>query len=113
MSERFEEKSVVSRVTESTRATLDDAATTAKESSQTAASGAKNYLEKNPLGLALGAIAVGFLIGLVVPMGELEREKVGPVGETIGRQAKGAASDLVTQGKTVVLAAVSSALKKS
>ena len=34
---------------------------------------------ENPLGLALGALAVGFLAGLLTPVTDLERETVGPI----------------------------------
>src|SRR5665213_3095348 len=33
--------------------------------------------QENPLGLALGALAVGVLAGLIVPVSELERRTVG------------------------------------
>lgn len=71
---------------------------------------AKDLLEKNPLGLAIGSIAAGFLIGLALPVSDLERDKVGPLGERVKDQAKQAASEMVAQGKAVVTTAVHDAL---
>lgn len=71
---------------------------------------AKGLLEKNPLGLALGSIAAGFLLGLALPVSDLERENVGPLGERVAGQARQAANEMVEQGKTVVATAVSDAL---
>ncbi len=90
-----------------------NASANARESTQTAAVETRSFLERNPLGLAIGSIAVGFLVGLALPMSDLEREKVAPFSDKFTQQAKGAASDFVTQGKTVVLEAVTTALKPS
>jgi hypothetical protein len=38
---------------------------------------------ENPLGLALGALAVGFLAGLVVPMSDAERQRAGRVADAV------------------------------
>ena len=37
--------------------------------------------QENPLGLAVGSVAVGFLAGMLVPATSVEREKVGPMAE--------------------------------
>ena len=49
---------------------------------------------ENPLGLALGALALGILGGLLLPVSEFEREKIGPLrdelldrAKTMGREA--------------------------
>ncbi|GAC1423077.1 MAG: hypothetical protein NVSMB5_16810 [Candidatus Velthaea sp.] len=57
---------------------------------------------ENPVGLAIGALAVGFLAGLMVPATDIEREKIGPFREKIVESAQSAAGDLVQTGKTVV-----------
>ncbi|HYL27967.1 MAG TPA: hypothetical protein VEW74_09050, partial [Candidatus Nitrosotalea sp.] len=67
----------------------------------------------NPLGLAIGSIAVGFLVGLCLPVSDIERERVGRLGEQMTEQAKSAASDALAQGKAAVTQAIGDALAGS
>ncbi len=83
---------------------------TSGQATRSAALNTKGLLEKNPLGLALGSIAAGFLLGLALPVSDLERDNVGPLGDKVKEQAKSAASDMVTQGKAAVATAVTDAL---
>ena len=46
----------------------------------------KGLAQENPLGLAIGSVAVGFLAGLLIPTTRVEDEKLGPDG----RHAQGA-----------------------
>jgi hypothetical protein len=64
----------------------------------------------NPFGLAIGSIAAGFLIGLCLPVSDLERDRVGRLGEHMTKQAKSAATDAIEHGKAVVAQAVGDAL---
>jgi len=64
----------------------------------------------NPLGLAIGSIAAGFLIGLCLPVSDIERDRVGRIGERMTEQAKSAAADAVEQGKAAVTQAIGDAL---
>jgi hypothetical protein len=57
---------------------------------------------ENPLGLALGALALGFLGGLLLPISDIEREKVGPVREQIANRAQMAVAEAVEAGKSVL-----------
>jgi hypothetical protein len=57
---------------------------------------------ENPLGLALGALAIGFLAGLVVPVTDLEREKIGPLRDDLVDRAKDIGSDALEHGKQVL-----------
>lgn len=97
----------------SARDRATDVASTALETTQATASATKGFLERNPIGLALGAVAVGFLAGLALPVSDVERDNVGPLGERLSLQAKDAATELVAQGKSVVANAVTTALKSS
>jgi hypothetical protein len=54
---------------------------------------------ENPLGLALGALAVGFLAGLAAPVSDLERRTVGPLRDDLVDKAWNAGSDAIEQGK--------------
>lgn len=57
---------------------------------------------ENPIGLAFGALAIGFLAGLAIPVSDLEREKLGPIRDNLIDQAKDATSELVEHGKSVL-----------
>jgi ElaB/YqjD/DUF883 family membrane-anchored ribosome-binding protein len=70
---------------------------------------AQGLAEENPLGLAIGAAAVGFLIGLCLPVSQVERDRVGPLGEQMAETAKSAATNAVEQGKAAVTQAISDA----
>jgi hypothetical protein len=64
----------------------------------------------NPLGLAIGALAVGFLVGLCLPVSDIERERVGRIGEQMTEQAKSAAAGAIEQGKAAVTQAIGDAI---
>lgn len=49
---------------------------------------ARYAVERNPLGLAVGAAGVGFAIGLLLPTTRLEDEKLGPASEKVGEVAR-------------------------
>lgn len=67
----------------------------------------------NPLGLAIGSIAAGFLIGLCLPVSDIERDRVGRIGEQMTDKAKSAAADAVEQGKAAVTQAIGDAISGS
>jgi hypothetical protein len=70
----------------------------------------RSFVARNPLGLALGSVAAGFLVGLTLPVSDLERDQVGPIGEYMVDSAKAAAGNVVEQGKAAVTQAVGDAL---
>src|SRR6188768_4022863 len=39
--------------------------------------------QENPLGLAVGGIAVGFLAGMLLPSTKIEDERVGPIADQV------------------------------
>jgi hypothetical protein len=57
---------------------------------------------ENPLGLALGALAVGFLGGLMLPVSDVERERIGPLREDIKGRAQAAVSEAVDAGRAML-----------
>ena len=50
---------------------------------------AKSVAEENPLGLAVGALAVGFLAGMLIPSTRVEDEKMGQASDDRGRPHQG------------------------
>ncbi len=66
---------------------------------------------ENPLGLALGALAAGFLAGLLAPVTEYEREKVGPIRDDLLDRAQSVGSDVIEHGKQLLQETVQSALQ--
>jgi gas vesicle protein len=66
---------------------------------------AAGIAQENPLGLAVGGIAVGVLAGLMVPSSRVEDEKLGPMAD----QVKDAGQEALDRGKEVAQQAAVSA----
>jgi ElaB/YqjD/DUF883 family membrane-anchored ribosome-binding protein len=60
---------------------------------------AKGIAQDNPLGLAVGAAAVGFLGGLLIPSTRVEHEKLGPASDELKQQVKETAQTVVEHGR--------------
>jgi ElaB/YqjD/DUF883 family membrane-anchored ribosome-binding protein len=69
----------------------------------------KDTAERNPVGLAVGAAAVGFVVGLVIPSTRVEDERVGEASDRVVEAAKETADDAVERGKQVVQEAAETA----
>jgi hypothetical protein len=67
--------------------------------------------QENPIGLGVGALAGGFLIGMVIPSTRMENEKLGPVATEVKDRAKDTAQEAVDRGKQVAQEAASSAVE--
>jgi ElaB/YqjD/DUF883 family membrane-anchored ribosome-binding protein len=57
--------------------------------------------KENPLGLAIGATAVGFVAGLLIPSTRIEDERIGPMADQVKDQAKEMGQEAVERGKHV------------
>jgi histone H3/H4 len=57
--------------------------------------------EENPIGLALGGLAAGFLAGMLLPSTRIEDERVGPVADQVKEKAAETAQEAVERGKEV------------
>jgi len=62
--------------------------------------------ESNPLGLALGGLAVGFVVGTLLPGTRMENERMGEVSDRLMDAARETAQDAVERGKQVAQEAV-------
>jgi gas vesicle protein len=54
---------------------------------------------ENPLGLALGAVAAGFVAGMLIPSTRVEDERLGPVADSVKEQAREVGSDAADHAK--------------
>ena len=70
---------------------------------------AAGVAQENPLGLAVGAAAVGFLAGMLVPSSRVEDEKLGPMADRVKEQAKETGQEALERGKQVAQSAAQSA----
>ena len=62
---------------------------------------AKSVAEENPLGLAVGAIAVGFLAGMLIPSTRVEDQKLGTLSDDVIDRAKETGQEALERGKQV------------
>ncbi len=65
---------------------------------------------ENPLGLVIGAAAVGFLAGLMTPVSDYERETIGPIRDDLVDKAQHVGSDVLEHGKAVLQETAQAAL---
>ena len=70
---------------------------------------AASAAQENPLGLAIGGIAVGFLAGLLIPSSRVEDEKIGPMADQVKDQIKETGQEALDRGKDVAQQAAQSA----
>jgi len=57
--------------------------------------------QENPLGLAIGGLAAGFLVGMLLPSSKLEDERVGPLADQVKETAAETAGEAVDRGREV------------
>src|SRR3954464_12834174 len=62
---------------------------------------AKSVAQENPLGLAVGAVAVGFLAGMLIPSTQVEDEKMGQLSDEVIDRAKETGQEALERGKQV------------
>ena len=65
--------------------------------------------KENPLGLAVGGLAVGLIAGLLLPSTRVENEKIGPMADQVKEQAKETGQEAMERGKHVAEQAVETA----
>src|SRR3954451_9811757 len=65
--------------------------------------------QENPLGLAIGAAAIGFVAGMLIPPTRVEDEKIGPVADQVKQKAAETGQQALDRGKQVASDVASSA----
>jgi gas vesicle protein len=65
--------------------------------------------QENPLGLAVGAVAVGFLAGMLIPSTRIEDERIGPMADQVKDQIKETGQEALEHGKAVASETASAA----
>jgi gas vesicle protein/phage tail protein X len=65
--------------------------------------------QENPLGLAIGAAAVGFVAGMLAPSTKVEDEKLGPMADQVKEKAKETGQEAMERGRHVAEQAAESA----
>ena len=65
--------------------------------------------QENPIGLAIGAAAIGFVAGLLIPSTRVEDEKLGPVADQVKDKARETGQEAVQRGKEVAQQAAQAA----
>ena len=71
----------------------------------------KRLAERNPVGLAIGGAAVGFIAGLLMPSTRMEDERIGPVADDVKATAADAGREAFERGKDVVQEAGATAIE--
>jgi ElaB/YqjD/DUF883 family membrane-anchored ribosome-binding protein len=69
--------------------------------------------QENPIGLAIGAAAVGFLAGTLLPSTRIEDERIGPVADEVKEQARQTGQEAVEHGREVVRETAETATEKA
>src|SRR3954451_90314 len=57
--------------------------------------------QENPLGLAVGAVAAGFIAGMLIPSTSVENEKLGPAADSVKEKAVETGQEALEHGKQV------------
>ena len=70
---------------------------------------AAGVAQENPLGLAIGAAAIGFIGGLLIPSTRVEDEKIGPMADQVKEKARETGQEALERGKDVAQQAAQSA----
>lgn len=65
--------------------------------------------QENPLGLALGAAAIGFVAGMLIPSTRVEDERIGPVADQVKAKAAETGQQALDRGRQVASDVASSA----
>ena len=57
--------------------------------------------QSNPLGLAIGSVAAGFLVGMLLPSTRVEDERIGSMADDVKAHATEVGQEAIEHGKDV------------
>ncbi|HEV2261454.1 MAG TPA: hypothetical protein VGR69_04085 [Candidatus Rubrimentiphilum sp.] len=57
---------------------------------------------ENPMAMLLAGMAVGFLIGMLLPVSRFEFERIGPIAEDMKDRARAAGGEMIRRGTEVI-----------
>jgi gas vesicle protein len=69
--------------------------------------------QENPIGLAVGGLAAGFLVGMMLPSSKLEDERVGPLSDQVKETAVDTAEEAVDRGRRVATQVAEQAVEEA
>ena len=70
---------------------------------------AAGVAQENPLGLAVGSVAVGLIVGMLLPSSRVEDRKLGPIADDVKVKAKETGQEALERGQQVAQEAAQSA----
>jgi Protein of unknown function (DUF3618) len=83
-----------------TGSVADSGGELAGQATATARRGA-GMAQENPLGLAIGSIAAGFVVGVLLPTTRVEQERIGPIADQVKDQVREVGGEVVDHTKQV------------
>ena len=63
---------------------------------------------ENPMLMLLGGLAVGFIIGMILPISRFENERIGPVADELKSRAREAGAEAVRRGGEMIKESIQS-----
>jgi ElaB/YqjD/DUF883 family membrane-anchored ribosome-binding protein len=103
-------KEKVREKVDNVKARLRDAAPSGDDTKRSARRVA-GLAQENPLGLVIGAAALGFLAGLATPSTRVEDERLGPVADQVKDKARETGQEALARGKQVAQEATQAAVQ--
>lgn len=100
-------KNTVGQRVQQVRDKLQGASETVQRSAQESARNIRVNPSDNPIGMLIAGAAVGFLIGLALPVTRFESERLGPVAQDMKDKARQAGSEVVRRGGEVIKETIS------
>jgi Protein of unknown function (DUF3618) len=64
---------------------------------------AVSVAQENPIGLAVGSIAVGFLAGMLIPRTRMEDDRIGELSDQVKDQARDISREAIDEGRDLAL----------
>jgi ElaB/YqjD/DUF883 family membrane-anchored ribosome-binding protein len=110
-----ENANVVERAKESAQSKMEDVKSSMGERVQQARSKLEDARDRmqqmnvseNPIGMLIAGAAIGFLIGLALPVTRFESERIGPMTEEMKEKARQASSEVMRRGTEVIKETIS------